>query len=116
MHIAQDLELPVGSMGRHAGGWWGMIMLISTEGALFGHLLFAYYYLAVQHSRDWLPPVLPGWSWSIPESVVLLASAGVVWVAERRLQEGPAIPSSRSCSWLRPCSGSLSSCSRCSTG
>jgi heme/copper-type cytochrome/quinol oxidase subunit 3 len=72
-------------MGRHASGWWGMIMLIATEGALFGYLLFAYYYLAVQHGRDWLPPVLPGWAWSIPETVVLLVSAGVVWLAERRL-------------------------------
>jgi cytochrome c oxidase subunit III len=84
-NAAPTLDLPVGSMGRHANGWWGMIMLIATEGALFGYLLFAYYYLAVQHGREWLPPVLPGWLWSIPETCVLLVSAGVVWVAERRL-------------------------------
>lgn len=84
-HIAQGVELPVGSMGRHASGWWGMIMLISTEGALFGYMLFAYYYLAVIHGRDWLPTALPGWTWSIPETCVLLVSAGVVWLAERRL-------------------------------
>ena len=83
-----SVELPVGSLGRHANGWWGMITLVATEAALFGYLLFAYYYLAVQHGRDWLPRVLPGWTWSIPETVVLLASAGVVWVAERQLQEG----------------------------
>ena len=52
---SQRLDLPVGSIGRHANGWWGMMMLIVTEGALFVYLLFAYYYAAVQHSRDWLP-------------------------------------------------------------
>ena len=84
-NIAPNLDLPVGSMGRHANGWWGMIMLIVTEAALFGYLLFAYYYLAVQHGREWLPAVLPGWQWSIPETLVLLLSAAVVWAAERRL-------------------------------
>src|SRR5690242_12239916 len=80
-------------MGRHANGWWGMVMLISTEGALFGYLLFAYYYLAVQHGREWLPPVLPGWTWSIPETCVLLVSAALVWMAERRLvREGAGLP------------------------
>jgi cytochrome c oxidase subunit III len=84
-NIAPNLDLPVGSMGRHANGWWGMIMLIVTEAALFGYLLFAYYYLAVQHGREWLPAVLPGWKWSIPETIALLLSAAVVWAAERRL-------------------------------
>ena len=84
-NIAPSLDLPVGSMGRHANGWWGMIMLIVTEAALFGYLLFAYYYLAVQHGREWLPAVLPGWKWSIPETIALLLSAAVVWAAERRL-------------------------------
>jgi cytochrome c oxidase subunit III len=83
--IAPNAELPVGSMGRHANGWWGMVTLITTEGALFGYLLFAYYYLAVQHGPEWLPPVLPGWTWSIPMTVVLLVSSGVVWLGERRL-------------------------------
>ena len=84
-NIAPTLDLPVGSMGRHANGWWGMIMLIGTEAALFGYLLFAYYYLAVQHGREWLPAVLPGWRWSIPETIALLLSAAIVWAAERRL-------------------------------
>src|ERR1700722_13663978 len=42
-NVSQGLDLPVGSIGRHAKGWWGMIMLIVTEGALFVYLLFAYY-------------------------------------------------------------------------
>ena len=48
--IAPDAELPVGSMGRHANGWWGVVTLITTEGALFGYLLFAYPYLAAQNT------------------------------------------------------------------
>ena len=49
--VSQRFDLPVGSIGRHANGWWGMMMLIVTEGALFVYLLFAYYYTAVQHGR-----------------------------------------------------------------
>ena len=60
-------RIPVGSVGRRAGGWWGMMTLIATEGALFGFLLFSYYYLAVQHGRDWLPDDLPGFRLALPE-------------------------------------------------
>ena len=75
--------LPVGSTGRHANGWWGMIMLITTEAALFVYLLFAYYYTAVQHGRDWLPDPLPGIKLSVPNTIILLLSSVVVWRGER---------------------------------
>ena len=49
-------ELPVGSIGTRSNGWWAMIFIILTEGALFAYLLFAYYYLAIQpHTADWPP-------------------------------------------------------------
>ena len=51
--------LPVGSLGRRAGGWYGMLAVIMTEGALFAYLLFSYYYFAVQYGREFLPPELP---------------------------------------------------------
>ena len=87
-HLATDIELPVGSIGRHANGWWGMVMLIVTEASLFAYLLFSYYYLAVQHGRDWLPPQLPGFGFSIPSSILLILSAVAVWRGERNLVRG----------------------------
>ena len=83
------LDLPVGSIGRRANGWWGMMMLIVTEGALFVYLLFAYYYAAVQHSRDWLPQDLPGFKLSLPDTIVLLLSSLVVWRGEVFAETGP---------------------------
>jgi cytochrome c oxidase subunit III len=85
---SQRLDLPVGSMGRRANGWWGMVMLIATEAALFGYLLFAYYYLAVQHGREWLPSDLPTFKLSAPDTVILLLSSAVVWRGERLLKQG----------------------------
>jgi cytochrome c oxidase subunit III len=85
---AQRLDLPVGSIGRHANGWWGMMMLIVTEGALFVYLLFAYYYSAVQHSHDWLPEDLPDFHLSVPDTVILLLSSAVVWRGEYLLKRG----------------------------
>jgi cytochrome c oxidase subunit 3 len=83
-----ERSLPVGSMGRHANGWWGMMMLIATEGALFVYLLFSYYYVAVQHGREWLPTDLPNFKLSAPDTLILLASSVVAWRGEKLLKEG----------------------------
>jgi len=81
-----ERSLPVGSMGRHA--WWGMMMLIGTESALFVYLLFSYYYVAVQHGREWLPTDLPNFKLSAPDTLILLASSVVAWRGEKLLKEG----------------------------
>ena len=70
--------LAVGSVYRRASGWWGMLTLVLTEAFLFANLLFAYYYLAVQYGRSWLPTDLPSFRLSGPNTVILLASAQVV--------------------------------------
>jgi heme/copper-type cytochrome/quinol oxidase subunit 3 len=85
---AQRLDLPVGSIGRHANGWWGMMMLIVTEGALFVYLLFAYYYAAVQHEPNWLPEDLPDFRLSLPDTIILLLSSAVVWRGESLIKQG----------------------------
>jgi heme/copper-type cytochrome/quinol oxidase subunit 3 len=85
---SQRLDLPVGSIGRHANGWWGMMMLIVTEGALFVYLLFAHYYAAVQHERNWLPEDLPNFKLSLPDTIILLLSSLVVWRGESLLKQG----------------------------
>jgi cytochrome c oxidase subunit 3 len=86
--VSQRLDLPVGSIGRHANGWWGMTMLIVTEGALFVYLLFAYYYAAVQHQRNWLPEDLPDFRLSLPDTILLLLSSVVVWRGESLIKQG----------------------------
>ena len=86
--VSQRLDLPVGSIGRHANGWWGMMMLIVTEGALFVYLLFAYYYAAVQHQRNWLPEDLPDFRLSLPDTILLLLSSVVVWRGESLIKQG----------------------------
>ena len=35
-------------MRRIGVGWWGLLCVVLTEGALFGYLLFSYLYYAVQ--------------------------------------------------------------------
>ena len=57
---------PVGSVGRRASGWWGMLTLVLTEAFLFAYLFFSYYYFAVQYGRTWLPAELPSFWFSVP--------------------------------------------------
>jgi cytochrome c oxidase subunit 3 len=78
-----DRPLPVGSEGKRAGGWWGLLALIVTEGALFGYLLFSYFYLASQTQQHWPPEGPPPLSIASLNTVILLASSGFVWASER---------------------------------
>lgn len=84
----QSGRLQVGSVGRRAPGWWGVIMLVLTEGALFAFLLFCYYYFAVQYGREWLPIELPKFKLSGPNTVILLLSSVAVWFGERGVKRG----------------------------
>jgi heme/copper-type cytochrome/quinol oxidase subunit 3 len=80
--------LPVGIIGSHSSGWWGMVGLILTEAALFVYLLFSYYYFAIQpHAEAW-PPEMPGLKLSGPNTVILLLSSAAVWWGERGTRQG----------------------------
>jgi cytochrome c oxidase subunit 3 len=81
-------QLPVGSVDRRASGWWGMLTLILTEAFLFAYLLFSYYYFAVQYGHSWLPPDLPSFRLSAPNTVILLLSSVAVWFGERGVRQG----------------------------
>jgi cytochrome c oxidase subunit 3 len=80
--------LPVGSIGHRASGWWGMLAVIMTEGALFSYLLFSYYYFAVQYGREWLPDELPRFRLTLPNTIILILSSVVVWWGERGARRG----------------------------
>jgi cytochrome c oxidase subunit 3 len=78
--------LPVGSEGKHSGGWWGMIALIVTEGSLFAYLLFSYFYLASQTEQHWPPEGLPDLLIPGVNTLILLSSSVFVWISERRIR------------------------------
>ena len=82
--------LPVGSIGRRASGWYGMLAVIMTEGALFAFVLFSYYYFAVQYGREWLPPEPPGFAFSIPNACIVIIGSIVLWFGERAIRGGDA--------------------------
>lgn len=80
--MPRNRSLPVGSAGKHASGWWGLLALIVTEGSLFGYLLFSYFYLASQTTRHWPPEGLPPLIMPGLNTAILLASSGFVWASE----------------------------------
>jgi len=82
------LELPVGSVGKKAGGWFGMITLIVTEGSLFLYLLFSYFYFALWGRGRFVPDELPKFGLSGPDTAILLLSSGAVWWAEKGSRSG----------------------------
>ena len=84
----QTEPLPVGSIGHRTSGWYGMLIVVMTEGALFAYLLFSYYYFYVQYGREFLPPELPKFHLSLPNTIILLASSVTAWFAQRGLHIG----------------------------
>jgi cytochrome c oxidase subunit III len=79
-------RLAVGSAGLGSAGWAGMMTLIATEGSLFLYLLFSYYYTWLQQGRGWLPPELPSFRLSGPNTVLLIVSSVAVWFGERAIR------------------------------
>ena len=80
--------VPIGGVGRRSMGWWGLVALIATEGALFAYLLFAYYYLLVQFGPSWFPEREPTLKLALPDTIILLVSSATVWWAERSIRRG----------------------------
>ena len=75
--------------GRRPLGWWGMVLLIASEGTLFGLLLFVNFYLRA-NAAHW-PPVgveKPELLLSGIRSVILLGSTVPAVLAERAAHRG----------------------------
>jgi cytochrome c oxidase subunit III len=81
-------RLPVGSVGRHALGWWGVLCVIMTEGALFVFLLYSYYYNAALLGAEWFPTELPKFKLSGPNTVLLLLSSVALRWGELSIKKG----------------------------
>jgi heme/copper-type cytochrome/quinol oxidase subunit 3 len=83
-----ERTLPVGAIDTRAGGWWAMIFVVCTEGALFGYLLFSYYYLAAQpHAAGAFPQGgTPSLTLALPNTVILLLSSVAVGWAQFNIE------------------------------
>lgn len=80
--------LPVGAVRRIGVGWWGLLSVVVTEGALFAYLLFSYGYYAVQLDPSWMPVRYPKLELSAPNTAILLLSSVAVWWGERSIRRG----------------------------
>jgi heme/copper-type cytochrome/quinol oxidase subunit 3 len=82
---------PVPLERGRAPGWWGMVLLIMTEGMFFLILLTSYWYFRFRHGPTWPPPpiqrpdvFLVG---AVMTPVLLLSSIPMHW-AERGIARG----------------------------
>jgi cytochrome c oxidase subunit III len=78
-----SMRLPVGPVGRHGLGSWGIGTLIATEASLFGYLLFSYYYTGAVNGAHWVLEPEPHLRLSLPNTIVLLLSSAAAWMGER---------------------------------
>lgn len=80
--------LPVGSKGRLSSGWWGMLVVIATEAALFAYLLFSYFYISAQTVGPWPPNGPPELQLAIPGTFLLMLGSVTMWWGERGIRAG----------------------------
>jgi len=81
--ISQPRDLPIGPIGRHGIGYWGVGMLVVSEAALFSYLLFAYYYTGASAQHGWVLEARPSLKLAFPNTILLLASSVAAWIGER---------------------------------
>lgn len=81
--LARPQNLPVGPIGRHGVGFWGVGMLVASEAALFSYLLFSYFYLGATAQPGWLLEPRPDLKLALPNTVILLLSSGAAWFGEK---------------------------------
>lgn len=80
--LRDDIALPVGSIGASASGWWGAWLLMLSETAIFAYLFFSYFYFSVQPSAHWVPGGPPPFTYTGPQTGVVLIGCVTVWFAD----------------------------------
>ena len=80
---ATPTPLPVGPVRDHGIGRGGMFALIASEAALFGYLLFSYYYTGASAPTPWVLEAHPALKLALPNTLILLLSSVAIWFAER---------------------------------
>ncbi len=92
--VSRPDTLQLGPVRSRGLGWNGMMCLIASEAALFGFLLFAYFYLGAVNPRGWLLEPHPSLTLALPNTLLLLASSLAARWGERgikRENEGQAL-------------------------
>ena len=82
-------SLPSTLSGEKSPGYWGVVSLIATEAALFGSLIFGYYYLA-SGSAHWPPLGLkpPDIYHGTIGTILLFSSSGPMYWADLSARRG----------------------------
>lgn len=80
--------LPVGSIGNRASGWWGACFLVISEASIFAYLFFSYFYYSIQPQAAWVSGTLPSFTYSAPQSVIMLVGCATAWWANRAAATG----------------------------
>lgn len=84
---ARPGPLPVGPVRDFGIGRGGMITLIASEAALFGYLLFCYYYTGASAPLPWVLEAHPSLKLALPNTIILLLSSVAIWRAEKATRE-----------------------------
>jgi heme/copper-type cytochrome/quinol oxidase subunit 3 len=92
--MSEPLAVPVAVQRGRPVSWWGVLLLVATESALFGAMIASYFYIRFE-SVHWPPPGVPEPKVLVPTllTVVLLVSslpAAVAASAARRRLAGRA--------------------------
>ncbi len=79
-------EMPAG----RTPAWWGMVLFVATEAALFGVLLGSYFYVRFQYGPQWPPAGIkePELLRPLIMSALLIPSSLPVMWAERGIRKG----------------------------
>lgn len=85
---ARPAALPVGPTRGRGIGWNGMVLLVASEAALFGYLLFSYYYTGASAPAGWVLEAHPALRLALPNTIVLLLSSVAIWFGERAVGRG----------------------------
>jgi cytochrome c oxidase subunit 3 len=70
-------------------GWWGMLLLLATEAALFGTLIATYFYLRFQ-TQGWPPGAIepPALTKPLAFTAILVFTSVPMWVAVHAARAG----------------------------
>lgn len=85
---ARPGDLPVGPTRDYGIGRGGLFALVASEGALFGYLLFSYYYVGASAPVPWVMEAHPSLKLAGPNTIILLLSSVAVWYAEKATRRG----------------------------